>query len=111
MKTLLVLAIGWAALVPEAQEDGRQPLTLCGTLRHHKDLEGGVWTLTVGKTVYDLHGDLKGFADGDKVEIKGVVEKDKVCFHMVGIVFRLQSIQRKGTSPSPRNSAEVYSCK
>jgi hypothetical protein len=89
---LLLLCVGAGSV---AQEGDRKTQTFSGNLRHHKDLEGGVWTLKVEGTVYDLHGDLKGFADGDEVEIRGTVEKDKVCIHQVGTVFRLESVRKR----------------
>ena len=99
MNILLLVCMGVGAALA-AQEGDRKTQTHSGILRHHPDLEGGVWTLKVDGTVYDLHGELKGFADGDEVEIRGTVEKDKVCIHGVGTVFRLESVRKKkATAP------------
>jgi len=91
---LLALCAGTGAESVSQEGDGKTR-TFSGILRHLPDLEGGVWTLKVDGTVYDLHGDLKGFADGDEVEIRGTIEKDKVCIHGVGTVFRLESVRKK----------------
>ena len=96
---LLVLCAGTGTGGAPQEGDGKTR-TFSGILRHLPDLEGGVWTLNVDGTVYDLHGELKGFADGDEVEIRGTVEKDKVCIHGVGTVFRLESVRKKkATAP------------
>ncbi len=93
MNILLLCACVGAGLA--AQEGDRKTRMFSGVLRHHKDLEGGAWTLKADGTVYDLHGDLKGFADGDEVEIRGTVEKDTVCIHQVGTLFRLESVRKR----------------
>ena len=71
----------------------QDPGTLRGVLKHDPKLEGGVWTLTVDGKVYDLHGDLAAWHDGDRVEIGGQAHPHRVCIHQVGIVFRVATIR------------------
>ncbi|HLF95459.1 MAG TPA: hypothetical protein VJB14_18480 [Planctomycetota bacterium] len=71
----------------------QDPGTLRGLLRYDPQLEGGVWTLTVDGKVYDLHGDLEGRKDGDRVEVEGQALPHRVCIHQVGIVFRVTKIR------------------
>lgn len=80
------------------QERKPETIMIRGVLRHHPDLEGGTWTLKDGKTVFDLHGNLAGRSDGEEVEIVGTPDRGKVCVHMVGIYFRLDSIRKVGKS-------------
>lgn len=90
MKTLtlsLLAALSMACAGPEqAAQDA-----ISGTLRYQK-IEGGAWTLDYEGKTYDLHGDLRGFKDGDKVAAKGRARPDRFCIHMVGIVFEVETI-------------------
>jgi hypothetical protein len=88
MIAMKILAACVLALQP-AQDPG----TLRGVLRHDPKLEGGVWTLTVGGTVYDLHGDLEGRVHGDRVEVEGLAQPHRACIHQVGVVFRVTRIR------------------
>lgn len=74
-----------------AQDD---PVTFRGTLRVNPKLEGGVRTLTVNSTTYDLHGMPDVLVDGDVVEVRGTPEPDRVCIHMAGVVFRVASARK-----------------
>ncbi|HLF93897.1 MAG TPA: hypothetical protein VJB14_10575 [Planctomycetota bacterium] len=76
-----------------AFQPAQDPGTLRGVLRHDPKLEGGVWTLTVDGKVYDLHGDLEGRADGDRVEVEGVAHPHRACIHQVGTLFRVTRIR------------------
>ncbi len=69
-------------------------ITITGQLRHQRELEGGVWTLRVDGTTYDLHGLPADAKDGERVEIRGTLQRDRVCFHMVGPVLRVRSLRR-----------------
>lgn len=88
MNAMTILAACLPALQP-AQDPG----TLRGVLRHDPKLEGGVWTLAVDGRTYDLHGDLTGRADGDRVEVEGTAQPHRVCVHQVGVVFRVARIR------------------
>lgn len=69
-------------------------ITLIGRLVHQREVEGGVWTLRVDGTTYDLHGLPAGLKDGERVEIQGTLSRERVCFHMVGPVLRVRMIRR-----------------
>jgi hypothetical protein len=91
------------------QEDEGASKTLSGVLRHDPKLEGGVWTLKVEGTVYDLHGDLSACSSGDTVEVQGRAYPDRVCYHMVGVVFKVTKVTVTRTpekrAPGPPGSA------
>lgn len=91
MVAMKILTICVLALQP-AQDPG----TLRGVLRHDPTLEGGVWTLTAGGKVYDLHGDLTGREDGDRVEVEGMAQPHRACIHQAGVVFRVTRIRLVG---------------
>ena len=76
-----------------ALQPAQDPGTLRGVLRHDPKLEGGVWTLAVDGKVYDLHGDLQGRQDGDRVEVDGLPLPHRVCIHQVGVVFKVTRIR------------------
>lgn len=94
MIALKILAACALALQP-----ARDPGTLRGVLRHDPALEGGVWTLTVDGTVYDLHGDFTGRSDGERVEVEGQAQPHRLCVHQVGVVFRVAGIRALGQAP------------
>lgn len=83
----LCLALGTTAT---AQDPERRVLR--GKLGFTQ-VEGGVWELKEGDTLYDLHGDLKGFKPGDLVEVKGQIRRDLSCFHMRGTIFQVEAIR------------------
>ena len=90
MKTMmlsLLAALSVACAGPEQVSSD----VISGTLRYQK-IEGGVWTLAYEGKTYDLHGDLRGFKDGDEVVVKGLAQPDRFCIHMVGIVFQVETI-------------------
>lgn len=112
MFAMKILA-AWLLALPPAQDPG----TLRGVLRHDPKLEGGVWTLTVDGKVYDLHGDLAGRVDGERVEVEGRAQPHRVCIHQVGIVFQVTGIRlleagdRQGTvERGPQGCERCGSC-
>jgi hypothetical protein len=92
MLATLVLLLAVAQGGNPAQGDQGTAMTLNGVLTHYERLEGGVWTLKFKGTVYDLHGTLPDCASGDTVEIEGRAYPDRVCYHMVGTVFKVAKV-------------------
>lgn len=84
------------AAVVLAMQPAQEQATLRGVLRHDPKLEGGVWTLTADGKVYDLHGDLEGRVDGERVEVEGLAQPHRFCIHHVGELFRVTRIRLLG---------------
>lgn len=94
-----------------AAQPAREPGTLRGVLRHDPTLEGGVWTLTADGKVYDLHGDLDGRADGERVEVEGTAQPHRACAHQVGIVFHVARVRPAAASAvGPQGCERCGSC-
>ena len=83
------------ALCLAALSCAQEPQTLSGTLEY-TPIEGGVWNLRSGDTLYDLHGDLGSPISGARVEVTGRVENGMVCGHMRGTIFQVSGILVRG---------------
>src|SRR5689334_5703991 len=94
MKQIAVAGLVFALLASAlGAQEAEKPKVLKGIVKFDPKLEGGVWSLKVDGTVYDLHGDLSACSSGDQVEIEGRARPGRACFHMVGTVFTVTSVK------------------
>ncbi len=89
VKLLIVLLVAGPAIL--ACQD--ETVVVTGVLRQ-VGVEGGAWALDVDGCTYCVHGDVRGFASGDRVKVTGRVRKDKVCVHMIGVILEVDKIEK-----------------
>lgn len=68
-------------------------MKVTGTLRRN-DLEGGHWVFETEKGQrYQLEGDLGQLADGQRAELTGEVQKDRMTIGMTGPTLRVTKVK------------------